>query len=202
MSCANCGAAVTSVDHCGYCGKYACDNCSCACGAVQAISPPRASPKPTSFIPPPRPSEPFDWRPWAQVLGALTLALALLFFLHGCASTSVRGARIEAAHSALNMLTDAVDPAYEAARVGCKAADDAAITLTRADLLTIEQLDSRVRESRAKCDKTFGVFEKVRELQAAARAALDRAAGDEGALSQAEAAIRDIRALWRKPHGN
>lgn len=126
--------------------------------------------------------------------------IGVVAFMGACVLVSClpSPARIETAHAVLNALTEVVDPSYEAARIGCKAADDAAIALARADAITLAELDTRVAKSREACDKVFHTYEEIIRLQQTARATLDAADGDEQALSEAEALIRKMRELWGK----
>jgi len=124
----------------------------------------------------------------------LILALALTA---ACAPTA--SARFNSAQTALNVLTDVVDPAYEATRVGCDAAEVAAVALAELNEISYAELDIRIRENRDRCNKVITIYEAMIDLQRAAREALEMArAGDEQALNQAEETIRAIRRVWQE----
>jgi predicted RNA-binding protein with PIN domain len=131
------------------------------------------------------------------VLSALLSAPFVVVLMLSCTPSS--SARINVTQTALNVLTDVVDPAYAATRVGCDAAEQAALTLQGAGQISIAELDARIRDSRARCDRAIAVYEQMVELQTEARKALERAQhGDQPALEQAELLLEDIRHLWRE----
>lgn len=136
------------------------------------------------------------WISWMS-LSALIITLALSC----CVSTA--NARINQAQTALNVMTDIVDPAYEATRVGCDAAEVGAVALADARKITVDELQGRIQENRARCNRVITIYEQMIELQKAAREALQLAeAGDEQALNQAEEKLAAIRTLWNeKPTG-
>lgn len=117
--------------------------------------------------------------------------------------TMTASARVAQAQTALNVMTDIVDPAYEATRVGCDAAEVGAVALADARKITIDELQGRIQDTRARCDRVITLYERMIELQKTAREALKLAeAGDEQALNQAETKLAEIRALWNeKPAG-
>jgi hypothetical protein len=117
--------------------------------------------------------------------------------------TSNAQARIQTAQVALNVMTEIVDPAYEATRVGCDAAEVGAVALADAKKITVNELQGRIQENRARCDRVISIYEQMIVLQKTARELLQAAGdGDEQALNQAEAQLAQIRALWnQKPAG-
>jgi hypothetical protein len=79
-------------------------------------------------------------------------------------------ARQQGMHDVLDVLTDTVDPAYGFAVAACDARADVIVDRTG----TTEEQDQRDYAAvRAKCDRAFAIFERIREAQAAARAAVD-----------------------------
>jgi exonuclease VII small subunit len=134
------------------------------------------------------------------VLLSLPFWLGLGFF---CCTTTA-SARVAQAQTALNVMTDIVDPAYEATRVGCDAAEVGAVALADAHKINIDELRGRIQETRARCDRVITIYERMIELQKAAREALKLAeTGDDQALAQAEQQLNEIRALWNeKPAGS
>jgi hypothetical protein len=119
-----------------------------------------------------------------------------MLLLVGC--ISAQDSRILAAQTALNLVTDSVDPAYEATRRGCDAADQAALLLAAQREISLEELSERIALSRARCDDVFALYERLIGLQVAARAALEKAqSGDEEALREAEQLLLMMQDLWR-----
>lgn len=122
----------------------------------------------------------------------LLIGIATLAF----ACTPSSAARISAAQTALNVLSDTIDPAYESTRFGCAAVEQGALALEQVGQISLNELDMRIRESRVRCDAIVSVYEQILELQISARALLKQ--GDAEAISQAEKILSDIRNLWRK----
>lgn len=138
--------------------------------------------------------------------GIENVGIVATFFIvvYGClpqslnASTRYLGARVQAAETALNVLTDIVDPAYEATRVGCDAAERAALILAEDQKIDVDELTSRIQENRQRCDKVISIYEQMITLQRNARELLRVSSDNEQALNQVEADLAQIRQLWRE----
>lgn len=127
----------------------------------------------------------------------LVLLVPLGFGLGLVSCVSCAQARIQEANIALNTMTDIVDPAYEATRIGCDAAEVGAVALADAKKISVDELVGRIAENRARCNRVMSIYERMIQLQKTARAQLDAAGkGDTQALNDAEVKLAEIRALW------
>lgn len=121
------------------------------------------------------------------------------WLLGGCGGSGPFGTpelnaqRAEDIDRVLNIITDVVDPLYEASVLGCDATEG--LVIEQAE--TREEAEAELGEVRGVCDRIFAGFETVRNSQRLARAAVvalreDESDGEKlGAVLEAVDALQD-----------
>jgi len=117
--------------------------------------------------------------------------LGLLVLVAACSITQARARGI---NDALNVITDVADPSYGMAVTTCDAR--AQQIIDRADT-TQEQDESDFERLQNRCNATFEAFQTIRELQQAARAAVESATeGNSDALADAQRILIELTEAW------
>ncbi len=133
-----------------------------------------------------------------ELPGCLVLAVVVALGLSlgaGCGRLSEAQAR--GMHDALDAVTDAVDPAYGFAVAACDARE---VVIVQRSGTTAAADSADVAQIRSECDRAFHAFEALRQAQAAARVAVDAAAGTDDAelLGHAVAAVQALGRAWEE----
>lgn len=123
---------------------------------------------------------------------ALFLA-GLLLVVTGCATARMNTA--QGLHTAMNSVTDAVDPAYSLAVAACDSREGLIVARSGT---TLSQDRDDLRSVRAQCDDVFDAFETVRQAQQVARQAANALESDSSkdAFGAAIAALTAVRDAW------
>lgn len=134
-----------------------------------------------------------------DALIAFTVALAIIFL--GSCGGSISESKAADMHQGLNMITDVVDPLYEAAVIGCDSTEKVIVLRTS----TREEDERDLAEVRNVCDRTFHAFEAIRQAQVVARAAVSTARAQSTqeafapaieAMAALARAIENARQVW------
>ncbi len=117
--------------------------------------------------------------------------LGLLVLVAACSITQARARGI---NDALNVITDVADPSYGMAVTTC---DARARQIIDRQGTTQEEDEAAFSQLQSRCNATFEAFQTIRELQQAARAAVQAATeGNSDALADAQRILIELTEAW------
>lgn len=118
-------------------------------------------------------------------------SLLIVLLLSACGSQSELRTR-----TALDVLGQVVDPAFEAAMAGCVAQEAVVMESARAGAITPAEARARLDGIMGPCLRVGAAFERIRRLHEKARILVES-----GQLKQAEALLGELRKAWSQLGG-